>query len=146
VTEPLSTSLFVGAAARHLKAGEALFVAGEPGDGCYRLEQGLLKVVVTSPQGEERILAMFAPGAIVGELAVLDGRSRSASVFAVRDCELSFIRRPRHAHCAVDGLHSGLKARTRPQQTRPPSTCGRPKAGLAGAIPQGHKSDKARIA
>jgi hypothetical protein len=28
-------------------------------------------------------------------------------------------RRPRHAHCAVDGLHSGLKARTRPQQTRP---------------------------
>jgi CRP/FNR family transcriptional regulator, cyclic AMP receptor protein len=93
VTEPLSTSLFVGAAARHLKAGEALFVAGEPGDGCYRLEQGLLKVVVTSPQGEERILAMFAPGAIVGELAVLDGRSRSASVFAVRDCELSFISR-----------------------------------------------------
>jgi hypothetical protein len=27
--------------------------------------------------------------------------------------------RPRHAHCAVDGLHSGLKARTRPQQNRP---------------------------
>jgi hypothetical protein len=28
-------------------------------------------------------------------------------------------RRPRHAHCAVGGLHSGLKARTRPQQTPP---------------------------
>ena len=93
MTEPLSTSLFVGAASRHLKAGEALFVAGEPGDGCYRLEQGLLKVVVTSPQDEERILTMLAPGAIVGELAMLDDGPRSASVFAVRDCELSFISR-----------------------------------------------------
>src|SRR5262249_22253113 len=91
--EPLSTSLFAGAASRHLKAGEALFVAGEPGDGCYRLEQGLLKVVVTSPQDEERILTMLAPGAIVGELAMLDDGPRSASVFAVRDCEVSFISR-----------------------------------------------------
>ena len=65
----------------------------QPGDGCYRLERGLLKVVVTSPQGEERILAMLGPGAIVGELAMLDEGPRSASVFAVRDCELSFISR-----------------------------------------------------
>jgi CRP/FNR family transcriptional regulator len=93
VPELLSTSLFAGAASRHLKANEALFVAGDPGDGCYRLERGLFKVVVTSPQGEERILAMLGPGAIVGEFAMLDGGPRSASVFAVRDCELSFISR-----------------------------------------------------
>jgi CRP-like cAMP-binding protein len=91
--EPPSGSLFAGAATRHLEADEALFVIGEPGDGCYRLEQGLLKVVVTSPRGEERILAMLGPGAIVGELAIIDGGPRSASVFAVRDCELSFISR-----------------------------------------------------
>src|SRR5262249_28730892 len=93
IEPPLSTSLFAGAAARHLEAGEVLFVAGEPGDGCYRLERGLLKVVVTSPQDEERILTMLAPGAIVGELAMLDDGPRSASVCAVRDCELSFISR-----------------------------------------------------
>ena len=93
VSEPLSASLFDGATSRHLKANETLFVAGEPGDGCYRLEQGLLKVVVTSGRGEERILAMLGPGAIVGELAILDREPRSASVFAVRDCELSFISR-----------------------------------------------------
>ena len=93
MSEPLSSSLFAGAAPRHLKADEALFVAGESGDGCYRLERGLLKVVVTSPQGEERILAMLGPGAIVGELAMLDEGPRSASVFAVRECELSFISR-----------------------------------------------------
>src|SRR5262249_11681872 len=93
MTEPLSTSLFVGAPSRHLKAGEALLVAGTPGEGCYRLEQGLLKVVVTSSWGEQRILAMLGPGQIVGELAIIDGYSRCASVFAVRDCELSFISR-----------------------------------------------------
>ena len=93
VAEPLSSSLFEGAASRRLKPDEALFVAGEPGDGCYRLEQGLLKVVVASPRGDERILAMLGPGAIVGELAMLDGGPRSASVFAVRDCELSLISR-----------------------------------------------------
>ena len=91
--ERLSASLFEGAASRRLKADEPLFVAGEPGDGCYQLERGLLKVVVTSPRGEERILAMLGPGAIVGELAMLDGGPRSASVFAVRECELRFISR-----------------------------------------------------
>jgi CRP/FNR family transcriptional regulator, cyclic AMP receptor protein len=93
VAGPVLSSLFDGAALRRLKADEALFVAGDPGDGCYRLEQGLLKVVVTSPRGDERILAMLGPCAIVGELAMLDREPRSASVFAVRDCELSFVSR-----------------------------------------------------
>src|SRR5262245_19271684 len=39
-----SNSLFNGAAHRSLKANEALFLAGEPADGCYKLEQGLLKI------------------------------------------------------------------------------------------------------
>jgi CRP/FNR family transcriptional regulator len=68
-------------------------VAGNAGDGCYRLERGLLKVVVTSTRGDERFLAMLGPGAIAGELAMIDGRPRSASVFALKDCELSFISR-----------------------------------------------------
>ena len=36
VPKPLSAPLFEGAASRHLEAGEALFVAGDRGDGCYR--------------------------------------------------------------------------------------------------------------
>src|SRR5262245_29410132 len=84
-SKPPLTSLFAGALSLLLKADEALFVAGQSGDGCYRLERGLLKVIVTSPQGEERIVAMLGPGAIVGELAIIDGGPRSASVFAVKD-------------------------------------------------------------
>ena len=91
--EHLSARLFSAATQHHLKAGEPLFVAGDSGDGCYRLERGLLKVVITSARGDERILAILGPGEIAGELAIIDGRPRSASVFAVRDCELSFISR-----------------------------------------------------
>ena len=53
----------------------------------------MLKVVATSARGDERILAILGPGEIAGELAIIDGQPRSASVFAVRDCELSFISR-----------------------------------------------------
>ena len=91
--EHLSTPLFAGTTSRHFKAGQALFLAGEPGTGCYRLRQGLLKVVITSPEGDDRILAILGPGAIAGELSMIDGGPRSASVFAVKDCELSFISR-----------------------------------------------------
>src|SRR5258706_9975301 len=93
VPTPLSAPLFAGAARRQLEADEALFIVGEPGDGCYQLEKGLLKVVITSLLGKDRILAVLGPGAIVGELAMIDKGSRSASVFALKRCELSFISR-----------------------------------------------------
>ena len=66
-----------------LAADQVLFLAGDPGDGCYRIEQGLLKVGIVGPSGAERILAILGPGAIVGELSTIDGLPRSASVTAV---------------------------------------------------------------
>jgi CRP/FNR family transcriptional regulator, cyclic AMP receptor protein len=68
-------------------------VAGDPGDGCYRVEEGLLKVSMVGPGGEERILAILGPGSFVGELSMIDGAPRSASVGALRDTRLSFISR-----------------------------------------------------
>jgi len=89
--EELSGQLFAAAVRSRLKAGKPLFLMGDRGDGCYRLEQGLLKVVVTSPYGAERILAFLSVGSIAGELALIDAQPRSASLIAVEDCELSFI-------------------------------------------------------
>jgi CRP/FNR family transcriptional regulator len=87
------SELLARATAHHLKAGDTLFQIGDVGDGCYRLDNGVLKVSLTSPQAEERILAFLASGAIVGDLAMIDGLPRSASVVAVTDCELRFISR-----------------------------------------------------
>src|SRR5262245_18415403 len=91
--EQLSTGLLANAKPVKLAADEILFLAGDPGDGCYRLNEGLLKVSMVSPTGAERILAILGPGSIVGDMAMIDGRPRSASVSALRDCKLSFVSR-----------------------------------------------------
>ena len=70
-----------------------MFERGDAGDGCYWLRHGVLAVCVASASGEQRILALLGPGAIVGELAMIDGLPRSATIQAVRDCELTFIGR-----------------------------------------------------
>ena len=91
--EHLSTKLFNAATAVKLTADETLFTAGDAGDGCYRINEGLLKVTMVSRAGGERILAFLGAGAMVGELAIIDGFPRSASVVAVRDAQLSFLSR-----------------------------------------------------
>lgn len=57
------------------------------------MSEGLLKVSIASPTGAERILAIRAPGSIVGDMAMIDGQPRSASVSALRDSKLQFISR-----------------------------------------------------
>jgi CRP/FNR family cyclic AMP-dependent transcriptional regulator len=89
----LAADLFVGAKPVRLKADEVLFLASDPGDGCYRIDEGLLKVSMMSRTGTERILSFMGPGSIVGELSMIDGRPRSAAVVAVRDATLSFLSR-----------------------------------------------------
>jgi CRP/FNR family transcriptional regulator, cyclic AMP receptor protein len=89
----VSAGLLANARPVKLAADEFLFLAGDPGDGCYRLNEGLLKVSIVSPAGAERILAILGPGSLVGDMAMIDGRPRSASVSALRDCKLSFVSR-----------------------------------------------------
>ena len=89
----LAAGLFKQSRGVSLSAGQMLFLAGDPGDGCYRIDEGLLKVSFVSPSGAERILAILGPGAIVGELAIIDGAPRSASVAALRESKLTFVSR-----------------------------------------------------
>jgi CRP/FNR family transcriptional regulator, cyclic AMP receptor protein len=89
----LATDLFASAKPVKLAADRILFLADDPGDSCYRVEYGLLKVTMVSRSGIERILSFIGRGGIVGELAILDGQPRSASVVAVRDTELSRLTR-----------------------------------------------------
>jgi len=98
--ETLLSGLFEDAIVHSLREGEALFRAGDVGDGCYRIETGLVKIVVASQQGEERIISLLGPNAIVGELSMIDGRPRSASVVAIANCSLSFVSRARFQKCS----------------------------------------------
>jgi CRP-like cAMP-binding protein len=89
----LTTELFASANRVRLAAGNTLFLAGDSDDDCYRIEDGLLKVTMVSHSGDERILAFVGRGDIVGELSIIDGLPRSASVVAVRDATLSCLSR-----------------------------------------------------
>ena len=89
----LASALLAGTTPRSLAAEEVLFMAGDPGDGLYRVDEGLLKVSIASASGAERILAILGPGSIVGDLAIIDGLPRSATVTALRDCKLRFLSR-----------------------------------------------------
>ena len=60
--EHLATDLFKAATPAKLAADEVLFLAGDAGDGCYRVEDGLLKVTMVSRSGSERILAFLGAG------------------------------------------------------------------------------------
>jgi CRP-like cAMP-binding protein len=89
----LSQSLFAKARPVSLKADQTLFMVGDEGDGCYRVEEGLLKASIAAPAGGERILAILGPGSVVGELSMIDRGPRSASVTALRESKLSFVGR-----------------------------------------------------
>ena len=89
----LSKGLFAKGRMQTLAADQTLFMAGDEGDGCYRVEDGLLKASVAAPNGGERILAILGPGSVVGELSMIDGAPRSASVAALRESKLCFVSR-----------------------------------------------------
>jgi CRP-like cAMP-binding protein len=91
--EELARGLFEKSRTIALAADQTLFLAGDAGDACYRVEDGLLKASVFAPGGDERILAIFGPGSLVGELSMIDGMARSASVAALRRSRLSRISR-----------------------------------------------------
>ena len=91
--EELAEALAGLARAVNLSSGEILFHAGDPGNGFFAILEGSIKVSVISNEGEEQLLAVFGPGALVGELALLDERPRSATVTALKPSKLAFIER-----------------------------------------------------
>ena len=73
---------------RSYPADTRVFHEGDPGDACYIVRTGSCRVTREHPDGRAITLANLGPGAIFGELAMLDGESRSASVEATQDTEL----------------------------------------------------------
>lgn len=68
---------------RRLAPGELLFSKSDPGDGMFVVERGELSVTTEGANGEHLTLAYLGNGAFVGEMSLLDGSPRSASVEAV---------------------------------------------------------------
>lgn len=73
---------------RSFPKGVRVFHEGDSSDACYIVRSGDLRVTRQHSDGRAIALATLAPGDIFGELAMLDGGARSASVETLADSEL----------------------------------------------------------
>ena len=78
---------------RTYRRNQYLWYQGDEGARLVIVASGLVKVVLSSPQGGEVVLTTLGPGAIIGELAVLDGSPRSASVVAAEPTTVVMLSR-----------------------------------------------------
>lgn len=77
--------------ARKYAPNTAVFFQGDPSDSLYILIKGSVKVAKAAEDGREKILDILGPGEIFGELAMLDGHPRSATVTTCEATELASI-------------------------------------------------------
>jgi CRP/FNR family cyclic AMP-dependent transcriptional regulator len=78
---------------RKVARGAAVFAKGDPGSGLMGVLAGTVKISVASAEGKDVVLNMFREGEVFGEIALLDGRPRTADATAMSDCELIIIER-----------------------------------------------------
>ena len=76
-----------------LPGGITLFNEGEEGESLYVLLSGRLGVMTVGAERELRLIAEIGPGETVGEMALVSGEERSATVIALRDSELVGLRK-----------------------------------------------------
>jgi small-conductance mechanosensitive channel/CRP-like cAMP-binding protein len=69
-------------------AGEAVIRQGEPGQSLYVIEEGRVEVSVAGPTGRDAAVATLGPGDFFGELSLLTGEPRSATVTATVESSL----------------------------------------------------------
>ena len=78
---------------RQLSAGEVLFVKGDEGDALYGIRRGQIRIATGTESGKRLTLNVLGPGDLLGEIALLDGRSRTADAIAAEPSELFMVRR-----------------------------------------------------
>ncbi|MFN2428111.1 MAG: cyclic nucleotide-binding domain-containing protein, partial [Candidatus Binatia bacterium] len=71
-----------------LKRGEHLFRQGDAAEDALVVVSGVLQVSIQDAFGAEKVVGEVGPGEIVGEVALFTEQARTASVVAMRDCEL----------------------------------------------------------
>lgn len=87
--------LLADARVSRFQAGEMLFQKGDPGDRLYVVLAGRITIGATAEDGKEAVFNVLGPGAVFGEIALLDGRERTADATAGAESHLLVIERAR---------------------------------------------------
>src|SRR5215471_3794882 len=86
-------ALFARARSQRYAANESIFLMGAPGDSMVAVLSGTIRISVPSPDGKEIVLAILGPGEICGEIALLDGKERTADAKAATNCSVVVLER-----------------------------------------------------
>jgi CRP-like cAMP-binding protein len=81
------------ATTRNLQRGATIFMKGDPGTCLFAVYSGTVEVVIPSVDGKNAAVNLIKEGEIFGEIALLDGRPRTANAVAFTDCGLMVIER-----------------------------------------------------
>jgi CRP/FNR family transcriptional regulator, cyclic AMP receptor protein len=104
---------------REYRRGQIVFSQGDVGDSLFVLTEGVVMVVLSAETGDQMVLTTLRPTATFGELSLVDGRPRSASVEAVETSKVIVVNRPAWQELIVadralaDGVTQSLAAMLR---------------------------------
>ena len=93
LTTEVLRNIVAEATQRRYTKSQFLFYQGDQGDRLFVVLSGMVKVSVSSDQGEEMVLVTLGPPQVMGELALIDGGPRSASVQALESTEVLMLSR-----------------------------------------------------
>ena len=94
---------------RRAGRNEQVVRAGEDAESLIVLLTGRTKVTNFDEEGREIILAWLGPGEFFGEMGLIDGSPRSASVVAVEPCELLAIGKSEFQRCMQENFQVAQK-------------------------------------
>ncbi len=109
---------------RLLPMGSVVFRQGDAPDGLYVIMAGSVRVSLTDEAGQPIELATLTVGAVFGEMALLDGQPRSASVTCHEDCEFLLLERQdylpflKSSDALLESILSDLSRRVRGVQEK----------------------------
>jgi uncharacterized membrane protein len=89
-------------------AGQSIFNYGDPGHALYIVRSGEVEIYVKNDQGEKIVLETSQPGDMFGEVALLDGGSRTAWVAALNDAEVLRLDREHFEAYVRECTHAAL--------------------------------------
>ncbi|HEX3229802.1 MAG TPA: DUF1003 domain-containing protein [Pyrinomonadaceae bacterium] len=78
---------------REAEAETTLFQAGDDGDAMYLIESGRVRIAVTDDDKRQIVLAELARGDFFGEMAIIDGKQRSADATVIEPAKLAVLSR-----------------------------------------------------
>ncbi len=102
VPEDHLRNLVARAGFRPMRAGEMLFRRGERGSSMLIILVGQVRIVLPSRDGREQVLRIMQAGDLLGELALLDGGTRTADAIAETNGQLLLLERQNFLHALAE--------------------------------------------